>query len=42
MNQFNTDVNKYFNQLAVIDEYTRYGEMAIFCVMTSILVVRKK
>jgi len=30
------------NQLTVIDEYTRHGEMAIFCVMTSILVVRKK
>jgi len=26
----------------VIDEYTRHGEMTIFCVMTSILVVRKK
>ncbi|KAL2712626.1 hypothetical protein V1478_018149 [Vespula squamosa] len=28
------------NQLAVIDEYTRHGEMSIFCVTTSILVVK--
>ena len=30
------------NQLTEFDEYTRHGEVPGFCVMTSILVMRKK
>lgn len=33
---------QFINQLTVIDEYTRHGEVAGICVMTSILVMRKK